>query len=97
MVAKSDPEPGVGLATAAECRAATENVEKLGLEMVVAEEQDPAKRQELAGRAKLELKSAAFRSRVEAATKRCLERQTLRSEARCAAQARSERQLEDCR
>lgn len=84
------------LADQASCRRAAERVEELALELVVAEEADPAERQKLEARARAERSSAAFRERVEHGAEECLGRETTAAEASCIARVKTASDLERC-
>jgi hypothetical protein len=97
--ASEEPKPAAGpppkLATRLECEAAARRIEELALELAV-KDADESSREELEARRAEELKSEAFKGRVEEGTKACLARETTSGDARCVARARSEMDVDRC-
>lgn len=83
-------------ASEAECRTAARHLVELGIDLVIAEETDLAKKKKLLSEKRQAMDSAASRQHVDQWTRECLANGTSRSEAQCIARVRSESDIDRC-
>jgi len=88
--------PEESLASKSDCAAAARRIEELALELAVKEVDDPEERRQLEARRQAELKSSAFKARVEQGAEECVSRDTTKREAACVARARTELDVDRC-